>query len=182
MGTASPSPCGSQAHPKPALRPIEYPTPKHHRQDRKNNQQREAHPRPELQVERVRDIGQHRYDNKMPQARRLRFFNDRHHHLCRLAKENDFLEAGTNPDKSTIHLKIARKHASHFIHRNIKEYSQQFPGKKNNVANALSWDFDLSNAKITEHLRLHYPSQLPPHFQVVPFPREIESWLISLLQ
>jgi hypothetical protein len=97
-------------------------------------------------------------------------------------KKMDFLEAGMNPDKSTARLKIARKHASHFIPHNIKEYSQWFPGKKNNVANALSWDFDLSNAKITEHLQLHYPSQLPPHFQVVPLPREIESGLISLLQ
>jgi hypothetical protein len=87
-----------------------------------------------------------------------------------------------NPDKSTVRLKIARKHASHFIYHNIKEYSQWFPRKKNNVANALSWDFDLSDAKITEYLQLHYPSQLPPHFQVVPLPREIESWLISLLQ
>ncbi len=97
-------------------------------------------------------------------------------------KTTIFLEAGMNPDKSTVRLEIARKHASHFIHHNIKEYSQWFPGKKNNVANALSWDFDLSNAKITEYLQLHYPSQLPPHFQVVPLPREIEFWLISLLQ
>ncbi len=97
-------------------------------------------------------------------------------------KTTIFLEAGMNPDESTICLEIARKHASHFIHHNIKESSQWFLGKKNNVADALSWDFDLSNAKITEYLQLHYLSQLPPHFQVVPLPRGIESWLISLLQ
>jgi hypothetical protein len=97
-------------------------------------------------------------------------------------KTTFFLEAGMNPDESTVHLKIARKHTSHFIHHNIKEYSQRFPGKKNNVADALSWDFDLSNAEIAEYLQLHYPSQLPPHFQVVPLPRDIELWLISLLQ
>jgi hypothetical protein len=74
----------------------------------------------------------------MPQARRLRFIDDRQHYLYQLAKENIFFEAGMNPDKSIIYLEIARKHASHFIHHNIKEYSQWFPGKKNNVANALS--------------------------------------------
>jgi hypothetical protein len=77
-----------------------------------------------------------------------------------------------NPKEATIRLEIARKHASHFTHHNIKEYSQWFPGKKNNVANALSRDFDLDDAKISKHLHLHYPSQLPPHFQVVPLPRK----------
>jgi hypothetical protein len=96
-----------------------------------------------------------------------------------MAEEDDFFGKGNKP---TIRLKTARKHASHFIHHNIKENSQWFPGKKNNVANSLSRDFDLNDAEISEYLHLHYPSQLPPHFQVVPVPSEIESWLISLLQ
>jgi hypothetical protein len=82
-----------------------------------------------------------------------------------------------DPSESTIGLEIARKNAGLFIHHNIKGYSQWFPGKKYNVADALSWDFDLSNAELTKTLHLHYPSQLPP----VPLPREIESWLTSLL-
>jgi hypothetical protein len=96
-------------------------------------------------------------------------------------KKTFFSEAAMDPSKSTIRLKIARKHAGLFIHHNIKEYSQWFPGKKNNIANALSWDVDLSNVEQTKTLRLHYPSQLPPHFQVVPLPREIESWPTSLM-
>jgi hypothetical protein len=99
-----------------------------------------------------------------------------------MAEEDNFLEKGTNPIEETIHLKIARKHASHFTHHNIKEYSQWFLGKKNNVTDSLSQDFDLNDAEISEYLHLHYPSQLPPHFQVVPVPSEIKSWLISLLQ
>ncbi len=86
-----------------------------------------------------------------------------------------------DPTKSTIRLEIARKHAGLFIHNIIKEYSQWFPGMKNNVADALSWNFDLSDAELTKSLRLHYPSQLPSHFQAVPLPREIELWLTSLL-
>jgi hypothetical protein len=96
-------------------------------------------------------------------------------------KKTNFSEAAMDPTESTIHLKIARKHASLFIYHNIKENSQWFLGKKNNIVDALSWDFDLSDAELTKTLCLHYPSQLPPHFQVVPLPREIESWLISLL-
>ena len=84
--------------------------------------------------------------------------------------------------EETIHLEIARKLASHFTHHNVKEYSQWFPGKKNYVADSLSWDFDLKDAEISEYLHLHYQSQLPPHFQVVPVPSEIELWLIPLLQ
>jgi hypothetical protein len=99
-----------------------------------------------------------------------------------MAEEDIFLEKGANPIEETIRLKIARKHTSHFTHHNIKEYYQWFPGKKNNVANSVSWVFDLNNAEISEYLHLHYQSQLPPHFQVVPVPSEIESWLISLLQ
>ena len=49
------------------------------------------------------------------------------------------------------------------------------------MADSLSRDFDLDNVEITKHLRSSFPSQLPPHFQVVPLPKEIESWLTSLL-
>jgi hypothetical protein len=96
-------------------------------------------------------------------------------------KKTIFLEKGSDPIKDTIRLKIAQQHSSHFTNHNIKEYSQWFPGKKNNVANSLSWDFDLDETEISKYLHLHYPSQLPPHFQVVPLPNELESWLISLL-
>jgi hypothetical protein len=96
-------------------------------------------------------------------------------------KRTNFSEEAIDPIKATIRLKIARKHASLFIHHNIKEYPQWFPGKKNNVADALSQDFDLSDAELTKALCLHCTSQLPPHFQVVPLPSKIESWLTSLL-
>lgn len=96
-------------------------------------------------------------------------------------KKTNFLEEGSDPIEETVRLEIARKHASHFTHHNIKEYSQWFPGKKNNIADSLSRDFDLDDAELSKYLHLHYPSQLPPHFQVVRIPSEIESWLTSLL-
>jgi hypothetical protein len=118
---------------------------------------------------------------KMPTTRRLHLIDDQQHHVCLMAEENKFSKAAMDPTKSTICLKTARKHAGLFIRHNIREYSQWFLGKKKNVANTLSWDFDLSYAELNKTLHLHYPSQVPPHFQVVPLPREIESWLTSLL-
>jgi hypothetical protein len=96
-------------------------------------------------------------------------------------KQTNFSAADEDPIKATICLEIAQKHASLFIYHNIKEYSQWFPGKENIIADALSWDFDLSNLELTKTLCLHCPSQLPHHLQVVQLPREIESWLTSLL-
>jgi hypothetical protein len=37
-----------------------------------------------------------------------------------LLKKMNFSEKGTNPIEETIRLEIARKHASHFTHHNIK--------------------------------------------------------------
>ncbi len=96
-------------------------------------------------------------------------------------KRTNFSEEAIDPIEATIRLKIARIQTSLFIHHSIKEYLQWFPGKKSNVTDALSWDFDLSDAELTKALCLHCPSQLPPHFQVVPLPSKIDSWLTSLL-
>ena len=117
----------------------------------------------------------------MSTAGRLCPIDDRQHHFRGLAEKDEFFGKRSDPMEETIRLKIARQHASHFTNHDIKEYSQWFPGKKNNVADSLSWDFDLDETKISKYLHLHFPSQLPPHFQVVPLPNKIESWLISLL-
>jgi hypothetical protein len=112
----------------------------------------------------------------------LRPINDRQHHFRGLAEKDKFYERGSDPIEDTIRLEIARKHASHFTHHNIKEYSQWFPGTKNNVADSLSRDLDLDDAEILKYSHLHFPSQRTPHFQVVPVRSEIEFWLTSLLQ
>jgi hypothetical protein len=96
-------------------------------------------------------------------------------------KKTKFSVKKMETSEATVRLEITRQHASHFTNYDIKEYSQWFPGRKNNVADSLSRDFHLDDAEITKHLRSSFPSQLPPHFQVVPLPKEIESWLTSLL-
>jgi hypothetical protein len=74
-----------------------------------------------------------------------------------------------------------RHHATLFLEAGIKEYSQWFPGKEHNVANAFSHDFDCSACELTKILRETCPSQLPKHFQIAPLPNEISSWLTALL-
>ncbi len=114
-------------------------------------------------------------------SRQLRPVNDRQHHLSRLDEKDKLLNQINGPHRGDRLPRYCKKHASHFTNHYIKEYSQWFPGKKNNVADSLSRDFDLDETEITKHLYSSFPSQLPPLFQEVPLPNEIESWLTSLL-
>jgi hypothetical protein len=50
------------------------------------------------------------------------------------------------------------------------------------VSDALSRDYNRSDEELTEILRTFVPEQIPPHFEIVPLPNEISSWLISVLQ
>ncbi len=86
------------------------------------------------------------------------------------------------PVQAKVRIKTACHHAILFLKAGIKEYSQWFPGQKNNVADALSRDFDCSDVALTQILRDTCPSQLPQRFQIAPLPNKISSWLTSLLQ
>ncbi len=87
-----------------------------------------------------------------------------------------------DPIQARVQIKMARHHAILFLKAGIKEYSQWFPGPENNVANALSRDFDRSDHELTQILHDTCPSQLPQHFQIAPLPNKISLWLTSLLQ
>jgi hypothetical protein len=87
-----------------------------------------------------------------------------------------------DPVQAKVRIKTARHHATLFLKAGMKEYSQRFPGRQNNVAVAFSHDFDRSDDELTQILRETCPSQLPQHFQIVPLPNKISLWLTSLLQ
>ena len=63
----------------------------------------------------------------------------------------------------------------------IREYSQWFPGVDNQVADALSRNWDRSDDVLTKILFAHVPSQVPIPFNIVPLPNEISSFVTSLL-
>ena len=50
----------------------------------------------------------------------------------------------------------------------------------NNVADA-SWDWHQDDNELTSILRIHFPQQMPTHFEISPLPNEINYWLILLL-
>jgi hypothetical protein len=97
-------------------------------------------------------------------------------------KKTNFIEDGESLIQATIRLEVARLHASHYLSHEIREYSQWFRGADNQVANALSRGDNRTDEELTKILRSHCPSQVPPHFKIVPLPSKIISWLTLLLQ
>ncbi|KAL9183869.1 hypothetical protein ACHAXT_004725 [Thalassiosira profunda] len=70
------------------------------------------------------------------------------------ARKTNFKEDDEDPIQATIRIEVARSHAARLIQHEIRDYSQWFRGKDNVV---------------------------PDHFEIVPLPNEISSWLTSLL-
>jgi hypothetical protein len=100
----------------------------------------------------------------------------------RMTNFREFSGENADPVLSRVRIDIARHHATLFLKAGIKKYSQWFPGWETNFANALLHDFDCSDDKLTKILCKFCPSQLPQHFQIVPLPNKISSWLTALLQ
>ena len=98
-----------------------------------------------------------------------------------LSQNNNFKVDGEDPIQATIRLEVARGRARRFMDNNIKDYSQWFPGKENDVSDALSRDDDKSYEELIQILKTFVPSQLPLHFRIVPLPKEIVLWMTSLL-
>ncbi len=84
--------------------------------------------------------------------------------------------------QATIRIEVAQSHASCFMSHKIQEYSQWFPGTKNQVTDALSRDMDRTDDELNQMLCLHVPSQVPTSFKIVPLPNRIVSWMTLLLQ
>jgi hypothetical protein len=97
-------------------------------------------------------------------------------------QKSNFNESGKDPIQASVHADAARHHAKLFMDANIKGYSQWFAGTLNGVADALSQDWHRDDNELTSILHLHFPQQMPMHFEISPLPSKISSWLILLLQ
>jgi hypothetical protein len=75
-------------------------------------------------------------------------------------QEDDNIQAKARVD-------AAQHHAHLFIDGDVKGYSQWFPGKKNNDADAHSQDWHHSEHELTKILRSHFPKQMPAHFEIL---------------
>jgi hypothetical protein len=88
----------------------------------------------------------------------------------------------TDSDNEIVQLSTARKLAHIAMDAESCLYSQWFPGKFNEVSDACSRDFHLSDLELTKLILTFVPNQVPFGFRICQFPREIASWLTCLLQ
>jgi hypothetical protein len=96
-------------------------------------------------------------------------------------KKMNFREAGNNPIQASTRVDTARKYAQVFLDADVKGYSQWFAGKRNNVAGALSREWQRTNKNLTSILCSLFSNQMPNHF-ILQIPSKISCWLMSLLQ
>ena len=82
-----------------------------------------------------------------------------------------------NAAQLSCNMELARAHSLRLLDNSIKEYSQWFAGKYNDVSDALSRDFHLDNTQLTTFLTSSVPTQLPPSFSIAPLPPAIVSFL-----
>jgi hypothetical protein len=96
-------------------------------------------------------------------------------------RKTNFTRQRYNDIQAKARVDVAQHHARLFMDSDVKGYSQWFPGKKNNIGNTLSWDWHRSKDKLTKILRSHFSEQMPVHFEILPLPSMISSWLIFML-
>jgi hypothetical protein len=65
------------------------------------------------------------------------------------SKKTNFSKLGEDLIKATIRIEVAQKHVMKLLEVGVKDYNQWFPGTKNQVADALSWDDNRSNDELT---------------------------------
>jgi hypothetical protein len=81
-----------------------------------------------------------------------------------------------------VQLQTARKLATLVIESESCTYSQWFPGESNSISDSLSRDFHIDPDLLCCMLSLHFPTQVPFGLSLLPLPKEIVSWVTSLLQ
>jgi hypothetical protein len=96
-------------------------------------------------------------------------------------RKSNFQEIGENILDQKAKLAAARHLAELSIDNSIAVYSQWFPGKDNIIPDILSRDWHLSDNDITTLLTQLFPSQLHQNFKLSPLPKEVESWISSIL-
>ena len=97
-------------------------------------------------------------------------------------RRSNFSETREEPEQAVVRCEVAYDHTWHVLHAGVKDYSQQFPGAENNVADSLSRDFYLSDVELTNILTHISPQRLPQDVITAPLLNKIVSWLTLLLQ
>ena len=91
-------------------------------------------------------------------------------------------KASFHPASQSSHDKVARKFAQFMIKNEFSLYSEHIKGDNNNVADALSRNFNLNNTDLISFLHASYPKQMPKDFKIIEVPENIASWILSTLR
>jgi len=75
-------------------------------------------------------------------------------------RKTNFKEDREDPIQATVRIQVAREHATRLMEHGIKDYSQWFPGKENDVADALSRDDDRDDEELTQILMYPHRCQV----------------------
>eukprot|EP00957_Ditylum_brightwellii_P181405 13818299-Ditylum_brightwellii.AAC.1 len=76
-----------------------------------------------------------------------------------MVEKSNFTKLTDDPIQSTKRLEVCRSQAMRMMKNGIKDYSQWFPGKDNNVSDAFSQDDDREDEELTHILKNFVPSQ-----------------------
>jgi hypothetical protein len=87
-----------------------------------------------------------------------------------------------DPIEAEVRTDICRHFSELTLDRKFCHYTIWFKGEENDVSDALSRDDDRSDEELTHLLYSHVPEQMPEHFNIVPLPNEIVSWVTCQLQ
>jgi hypothetical protein len=114
-----------------------------------------------------------RHNWRTTQPRGLCTVDDRQHNGRRLDEKLNFSKADNDPTQAFTHNDMGRKYVPVFVDVDVKGFSQWFAGKRNNVADALSREWQRTNKNLTTILRSLFPNQMPGHFKILPIPSKI---------
>jgi hypothetical protein len=78
-------------------------------------------------------------------------------------------------------LRISRKYAELLMESGTCLYSQHIKGEHNGVTDSLSRDHNLDDDELTSFLYFAWPLQMPPNFIINPVPKEISSFVTSVM-
>mmetsp|Transcript_19007 Transcript_19007/g.26757 ORF Transcript_19007/g.26757 Transcript_19007/m.26757 type:complete len:153 (-) Transcript_19007:1279-1737(-) len=87
-----------------------------------------------------------------------------------------------SPEMTEAKLKISRDHAFCLLNNNLKGYSQWFPGDENEGADSHSHNHNLTDLQLTKLYFSFTPNQIPTSFKIFSVPKEIVSYIFSMLQ
>ena len=97
-------------------------------------------------------------------------------------RRSNFRENDEHDNEWLAKQKVARKLAEVILDSDTCLYRQWFKGEENILADSLSRDgFIFSNKAHKRFLNIAIPSQVPPNFNICPLPKEISSFISSIL-